>query len=158
VEGWTGKYGGIGNHGKDPLFVDADSGNLRLMDGSPCINKGDDGAVGEPLDLDGNPRILGRAVDMGAYENVCRVVRRMRVRCRAGGVVKARARTRLPEGSTVRFTAAPGDGGGDDGGGDTKTARVDAAGQAVAKFKNQAGRVTVCLEGCPDACQTVDCP
>jgi len=75
---------------EDPLFVDPDGGDLRLLPGSPCIDKGDSMAfleTGLDCDLEGNPRpvagnqanYLGpflrrvRAnliadVDMGAYE------------------------------------------------------------------------------------------
>jgi hypothetical protein len=58
VQGWTGSWGGIGNFGSDPLFVDpvgpdgifgtADD-DLRLSAGSPCIDAGSNGAV--PADL-----------------------------------------------------------------------------------------------------------
>lgn len=72
-----------GNIDADPLFVDAESGDLRLQDASPCIDVGNDAEVpidtadldgdgdvaeGVPYDLDGNPRIVGDVVDMGAYE------------------------------------------------------------------------------------------
>lgn len=54
----------------DPLFVDLAGGDLRLTSDSPCIDSGDDASVpaGLTTDLDGNPRIQGAAVDMGAYE------------------------------------------------------------------------------------------
>jgi hypothetical protein len=53
----------------DPLFIGAPS-NLRLDVGSPAIDAGDDAAPNLPAtDLDGNPRIVGDAVDMGAYED-----------------------------------------------------------------------------------------
>ncbi|HUS72104.1 MAG TPA: right-handed parallel beta-helix repeat-containing protein [Sedimentisphaerales bacterium] len=70
---------GNNNIGDAPLFVDADGtdnvagtedDNLRLSFGSPCIDAGDNTAVPPSVltDLDGNPRIRGDAVDMGAYE------------------------------------------------------------------------------------------
>ena len=60
-DGWSG----LGNIEADPLFADADG---RLLPGSPCIDAGDDSAVLVATDLDGNPRIVGLAVDMGAFE------------------------------------------------------------------------------------------
>jgi predicted outer membrane repeat protein len=54
----------------DPLFIDGGAGNLRLGVGSPAIDAGDDTVPNLPAtDLDGNPRIAGYAVDMGAYED-----------------------------------------------------------------------------------------
>ena len=91
VMGWTGAYGGNGNIGDDPLFIDADGpdntygtedDNLRLLTSSPCIDAADNTAVpkGIDTDLDGNNRFVvdpctddtGNGdppiVDMGAYE------------------------------------------------------------------------------------------
>jgi len=60
---------GSGNISSDPRFVDATSGNLRLSQGSPCVNAGSNSYVASgALDLDGNLRIHGGTVDMGAYE------------------------------------------------------------------------------------------
>ncbi|MBN2475400.1 MAG: hypothetical protein JXB62_12385, partial [Pirellulales bacterium] len=79
IQGWTGDLGGAGNTGADPQFVDPDGADdtagtddddLRLAAGSPCLDGGDEDAVppGVTTDLDGNPRFVGMAVDMGAYE------------------------------------------------------------------------------------------
>jgi hypothetical protein len=78
-----GGWPGPGNINADPLFVQPGTDNVRLSIGSPCINAGSndalppdrfdldgDGNTTEalPVDLDGNPRIQGGVVDMGAYE------------------------------------------------------------------------------------------
>ncbi len=79
VQGWTGGLGGTGNTGAAPEFVDDDGADdvigtsdddLRLWPTSPVINAGDDTAIPEGVatDLDGNPRIQGCQVDMGAFE------------------------------------------------------------------------------------------
>jgi hypothetical protein len=60
--------GGVGNFTNAPLFVDFATGNLRLQAGSPCINSGNNQFVARNTDLDGNPRIAGGTVDVGAYE------------------------------------------------------------------------------------------
>jgi len=57
-----------GNKTDDPLLIDLEGGDYRLAAGSPCIDAGDSSAVTWSTDLDGNARILGGAVDMGAYE------------------------------------------------------------------------------------------
>jgi hypothetical protein len=72
-----------GNIDAHPIFVDEVVVDHRLGASSPCIDTGDDAALpadaadldgdGDtaeplPLDLDGNPRVSGSYVDMGAYE------------------------------------------------------------------------------------------
>jgi len=57
-----------GNITNDPAVVDYSNGNLRLRSNSPCINSGDNAYVVGSTDLDGNPRIVGGTVDIGAYE------------------------------------------------------------------------------------------
>ncbi|MBW8040792.1 MAG: hypothetical protein FVQ85_12415 [Planctomycetes bacterium] len=96
IQGWTGTWAGSANTGSDPMFErnpddggdgwgvgnranfgallsigsNDDFGDLHLLVGSPCIDTGDPNYVPEPneTDLDSNPRIIGSAVDMGAYE------------------------------------------------------------------------------------------
>jgi hypothetical protein len=44
--------------------------DYHLLPGSPCINAGDPNYVAAPneTDLDGNPRVIGCRIDMGAFE------------------------------------------------------------------------------------------
>ena len=56
------------HYSSDPKFVNPSSGNFRLASNSPCINAGKNSRVVGSLDLDGNKRIFGSAVDIGCYE------------------------------------------------------------------------------------------
>ncbi len=64
--GWEGE----GNIDVDPLFISGLDGDYHLLPVSMCINAGDPDYIQEPneADLDGNPRIIGGRIDMGAYE------------------------------------------------------------------------------------------
>ena len=73
-----GGYAGTGNSSGNPLFVTPVSaatapttaGDLHLQATSPAIDAGDTAAVPADVttDLDGSARVMGPAVDMGAYE------------------------------------------------------------------------------------------
>lgn len=80
VEGWSGAFSGVEVSGANPVFVDADGpdnnvethadNNYRLGGGSPAINAGLTSVLPASIttDLDGNPRIVHKFIDMGAYE------------------------------------------------------------------------------------------
>jgi hypothetical protein len=59
---------GFGNISDPPLFANEANGDLRLQSNSLCINAGNNAYVVGTTDLDGNPRIVGGTVDIGAYE------------------------------------------------------------------------------------------
>jgi hypothetical protein len=60
---------GAGDQHTPPLFVDPAAGDYREAPGSPTIDAGTTEGIGS-LDLGGNPRIVGAAPDIGAYEFV----------------------------------------------------------------------------------------
>jgi hypothetical protein len=60
--------GGSGNFVNNPLLINQAAGNFHLQSNSPCINAGNNTYVTSSTDLDGNPRIKGGTVDIGAYE------------------------------------------------------------------------------------------
>jgi predicted outer membrane repeat protein len=66
IQGLTPQLGGKDCLVADPLIID----DYRLSAGSPCINAGDSKAIpdGVETDIDGNFRIAGTAVDIGAVE------------------------------------------------------------------------------------------
>ncbi len=64
---------GDGNIHSPPQFVAPQTGDFRLSSTSPCINSGnpawlESSPFTNRLDLDGNPRVAGGTVDLGAYE------------------------------------------------------------------------------------------
>lgn len=54
----------------DPLFADPERGDFHLLYGSPCIDAGLPNYGGGTVDLDGEARPFGAAVDIGADEFV----------------------------------------------------------------------------------------
>ena len=67
--GWSGT--GIQNISGDPAFVNPGSADWHLLSSSPCIDSGNGLIAGLPgTDLDGDARILGLDVDIGADEFV----------------------------------------------------------------------------------------
>lgn len=62
-------YAGIGNLLKNPTLVDGVGMNYHLLPGSPCIDAGDpDSTQTNRLDIDRQPRIMGKHIDIGADE------------------------------------------------------------------------------------------
>lgn len=62
--GWPG---GGDNVSSDPLFVDPSDRDFHLRAGSPCVDAGKNEVwMWDAVDLDGNPRVWGDIVDMGA--------------------------------------------------------------------------------------------
>ena len=59
---------GTGMINANPLFVNAVNGDFHLTYPSPCKDTGDNTAVTEPYDFEGDPRIAYGTVDMGADE------------------------------------------------------------------------------------------
>lgn len=66
---YDGVLPGAGDISADPLFANRPGGDFHLSDDSPCINAGDNLAAGIPsCDMDGEPRIVNGAVDIGPDE------------------------------------------------------------------------------------------
>jgi hypothetical protein len=104
-----------GNQTAPPLFVNAVAGDYREAAGSPTIDAGATDKIGT-LDLEGNPRTVGSAPDIGAYEFVpppapVGVITSLAIRPKAfrtlnaGGATfsKAGEKARGPVGATVTY-------------------------------------------------------
>jgi hypothetical protein len=59
---------GPGNITNEPAFVNLPGSDFHLQPNSPCINSGANFYATNATDFDGNPRIVGGTVEMGAYE------------------------------------------------------------------------------------------
>lgn len=66
---YVGLTAGAADINADPLLLGPDRGDHHLLGASPCIDAGDDTAIGPGwVDLDGQARTHGAHVDIGAYE------------------------------------------------------------------------------------------
>jgi len=66
---WSGAAASNGNTGGAPRFIGRARGDYRLTGNSPCVNTGVNYLwTAADRDLAGNPRILFRTCDMGAFE------------------------------------------------------------------------------------------
>jgi len=67
---YDGLSAGTGDISKDPLFVSTIYGKLHIQPGSPCVNTGLSTAVqADWKDIDGQARLQGTKVDIGADES-----------------------------------------------------------------------------------------
>lgn len=68
---YSGVTAGATEISKDPMFRDRLNGDYHLASISPCIGAGDNSAAQESwLDIDGNSRIAGGSIDIGADEYI----------------------------------------------------------------------------------------
>ena len=67
---WPDCTSGTGNINADPLFINPAAGDYHLLTNSPCVNAGDPCSTTGPgeTDIDGEPRIINRFIDMGIDE------------------------------------------------------------------------------------------
>lgn len=66
---YDGISGGTNDIAENPLFVDVSNGDYHLSANSPCIDAGDNSVVlANWIDMDGEARISGGIVDIGADE------------------------------------------------------------------------------------------
>ena len=110
-----------GNQTAPPLFVDAAGGDYREAPGSPTIDAGLNEQLGL-TDLEGNPRLLGAAPDIGAFEFVPPIpavplpaaaveIQSLAVSPRSfktanigGAIVSAKKKTKASIGTTVSYS------------------------------------------------------
>lgn len=71
IQGITEQFGGKNCFAQDPRIIDIEAEGYHLSAGSPCIDSGDTKAIPDNIgiDIDGNPRVTGTTVDIGACEH-----------------------------------------------------------------------------------------
>jgi len=70
AQDYMGTSGGPGDVHQDPLFVNSNADDYHLSNNSPAIDAGQDNVIQNGwTDRDGNARIHGAHVDIGAYES-----------------------------------------------------------------------------------------
>ena len=65
--GGPDRTGKAGNIAENPLFADRAAGNYRLTSDSPAVDAGNS-EYSTTIDFDGNPRVQGSGIDIGAFE------------------------------------------------------------------------------------------
>jgi PKD repeat protein len=65
---WLGPDTGTNDVAGEPLFANIAAGDFHLLSHSPCVNAGKNAFAPAGPDLAGNLRLVGDAVDIGAYE------------------------------------------------------------------------------------------
>lgn len=105
---------GSPNQAAAPLFVNAAAGDYREAAGSPTIDAGSTDQIGA-LDFEGNPRVLGAAPDIGAFEfvpppptaseieSLSLAPKTFRTANAGGAVLSAAHSSRAPVATTVRY-------------------------------------------------------
>ncbi|UCC31578.1 MAG: right-handed parallel beta-helix repeat-containing protein, partial [Phycisphaerales bacterium] len=68
-DGLPDPTGTDGNISADPLLADPRYGNTHIQPGSPCVDTGDNTDALGNFDIDGEPRVQGGTVDIGADES-----------------------------------------------------------------------------------------
>jgi hypothetical protein len=66
--GGINSFSARGNFTNAPLFVSRAGGDYHLLSNSPCINSGANSYVMTSVDFEGNNRVVGNFVDVGAFE------------------------------------------------------------------------------------------
>lgn len=110
----SGTISGEANQSTPPLFADAAAGDYREAPGSPTIDAGVADQLGA-TDLEGNPRTLGAAPDIGAFEYVPPPPQVARIEslslkpaefraAKVGAALVSGAKRKVAVGTTVRYT------------------------------------------------------